>query len=97
MGGRAPLDQHEFNIVNNGASALVTIYELVQYNMSRFGGPSDGFLLSGVFQDIDLATGRLLFDWGSIEHVDPSYSFVNPNDTKNSGDGHSPLNPWDYL
>jgi hypothetical protein len=35
--GRAANDQHEFNVLPGGKSALITIYEPIQYDMSAYG------------------------------------------------------------
>ena len=42
----------------------------------------------GVVQEIDIATGRVLFEWHSGDHVDPSESYEPlPKDE----------GPWDYF
>ena len=38
-------------------------------NLSRLGGPAKGVALSGVVQEIDIPSGRVLFEWSSIDHV----------------------------
>jgi hypothetical protein len=37
-------------------------------NLSRHGGPSNGWLLDSMFQEIDIATDELLFEWRASEH-----------------------------
>lgn len=37
--------------------------------MSDIGGPATGWLYDGLFQEIDIATGELLFEWRVSDHV----------------------------
>lgn len=61
-------DQHEFALTPQG-TALITIYHQVPYDLSSVGGPADGSVLDGVVQEIDVATGKVLFEWHSLDHV----------------------------
>jgi hypothetical protein len=67
-------DQHEFALTPQG-TALITIYHQVPYDLSSVGGPSDGSVLDGVVQEIDVATGNVLFEWHSLDHVPLSDSY----------------------
>jgi hypothetical protein len=40
------------------------------------GGPKQGVALSGVVQEIDIPTGRVLFEWSSIDHVPVTDTYV---------------------
>lgn len=82
-------DMHEFKIVND--TALVTIYEQFQYDLTAYGGTADGYINSGRFQHINMTSNELIFDWRSIDHVDPSESYASI-----SGAGIQ-ANPWDYF
>ena len=44
--------------------------------VSSVGGPADGVLFDGVIQEIDIATGKKLFEWRARDHVtvDESYA-----------------------
>ncbi len=58
-------DLHEFNITPQG-TALITAYRRhANVDLRERGGPASGCLLSGVAQEIDIATGELLFEWDS--------------------------------
>lgn len=61
-------DQHEFALTPYG-TALITIYHQVPYDFGSVGGPADGSVLDGVVQEVDVATGRVLFQWSSLQHV----------------------------
>jgi hypothetical protein len=79
-------DGHEFVLTPQG-TALVTIAHEVPYDLSAIGGPKDGSVIEGVVQEIDVATGRVLFEWHSLDHV--------PLD-----ESHLPLSadlPYDYF
>jgi hypothetical protein len=81
-------DQHEFALTPQG-TALITIYHQVPYDLSSVGGPSDGSVLDGVVQEIDVATGKVLFEWHSLDHVPLSDSY-QPVPTSSS-------TPYDYF
>ena len=68
------VDLHELRLTNAG-TALITAYENTTADLTSVGGAKGGALLAGHVQEIDLATGEVLFDWNSIEHVgvDESY------------------------
>lgn len=67
-------DLHELQVTAAG-TALITAYERAKTNLSSVGGPSWGPVLISHVQEIDLATGSVLFDWNSLDHValDESY------------------------
>jgi hypothetical protein len=67
-------DLHDF-VVTSRNTALIAIYNAVTADLTAFGGPPDGRVIEGVIQEIDIASGRLLFEWHSLDHVplDESY------------------------
>ncbi|MDX6605203.1 MAG: hypothetical protein QOF23_1712 [Solirubrobacterales bacterium] len=81
-------DQHEFALTPQG-TALITIYHQVPYDLSSVGGPVNGSVLDGVVQEIDVKTGKVLFQWDSLAHVPitDSYAPVPTN----------PSTPYDYF
>ncbi len=85
------VDEHEFNITPQG-TALVSAFHKQPYDLSKLGGKKKGWLLSGVAQEIDIATGKLLFEWDSLDHVgfDETYLPVQ------GGHGTNTL-PYDYF
>ncbi|KAL3468048.1 ASST-domain-containing protein [Aspergillus heterothallicus] len=97
-GGMAASDMHEFKLINNGKTALMTVYQQRQFDMSIWnvkGGM--GWLMESVFQEIDVETNKVLFEWRSLDHVDPSVSYTYPGHTDTSGTGLEPRSPWDYF
>ena len=77
-GNGLDLDGHEFALTPQG-TALITIFHGVPFDLSSIGGPKDGTVVDGIVQEIDVATGRVLFEWHSLDHVplDESYLPVN--------------------
>lgn len=73
-----PSDLHEFLITSRG-TALVTAWERVPMNLARIGGPSNGVVVGGIVQELELPSGRVLFEWRSLDHVavDESHSGFN--------------------
>src|SRR5205085_12084569 len=61
-------DEHEFLITPRG-TALITIYKVVPADLSGVGGPKRGKAFDSIFQEIEIATGRVLYEWHSIGHV----------------------------
>ena len=75
-GNRA--DIHDMTITPEG-TALVPSYGLVRRGSRQ--------VLDGVIQEIDIATGRLLFEWHSLDHIALSESRDRPESGK----------PFDYF
>ncbi|KAH9825944.1 Arylsulfotransferase (ASST) [Teratosphaeria destructans] len=102
-GAGASSDMHEFKITpySNGTTALLTVYQPRQYDLTtnpRFnvvGGM--GWIVEGVFQEVEIDTGRVVFEWRSLDHVDPGLAWTLPKTTDTSGDGLTEQSPWDYF
>jgi len=62
-------DLHEFRLTPRG-TALITVYHPIPYDLSAVGGPTDGSVVDGIAQEIDVATGGVVFEWHSLDHVD---------------------------
>ena len=93
-----PADQHEFNLINGGETALMTIYAPLQYDLSSFNiTTGQGWIMEGIFQEVDVQTQAVLFEWHSLDHVDPSLSYILPKTTEVSGDGVTKNTAYDYL
>lgn len=81
-------DHHDFTLTSRG-TALLTVYDGVRRNLSSVGGPSRGTVMDGVLQEVDIATGRVLFQWRSLDHVGLRESYKPL--PKRARD------PWDYF
>ncbi len=81
-------DAHEFLLTPQG-TALITIYHTVSRDLSSVGGPKNGKLIEGVIQEIDVATGKVIFEWHSLGKVGLNESYLPlPK---------SAAVPWDYI
>ncbi len=61
-------DLHEILITSRN-TALISIYNEIRTDLSRVGGLVDGRLVEGIIQEIDISSGRVLFEWHSLDHV----------------------------
>jgi hypothetical protein len=68
-------DLHEF-VITSQNTALIPAYSQRTEDLSIYGGPTNGTVVEGVVQEIDIATGRLLFEWRSRDHVGLEESLV---------------------
>ena len=73
-------DLHEFVITPRG-TALLTSYVVRKADLTTVGGSRQGTIQDAIFQEIDLATGRLELEWHSLDHVPlkESYAPVEAN------------------
>jgi hypothetical protein len=68
-------DLHEFRITPRD-TALITIYKRRAADLTSLGGPRSGKIFEGIVQEIDIATGRVLFEWHSFPRVGLKESFA---------------------
>jgi hypothetical protein len=70
-------DLHE-SVITPRDTALLTSYVVTGADLSAVGGPRRGTIQDAIFQEIDLASGELLMEWHSLEHIplEESYSPV---------------------
>ncbi|KAJ6501856.1 ASST-domain-containing protein [Mycena sanguinolenta] len=88
-------DLHEFNIVKpENKTALVTAFHTIPMDLSSIGGPVDGWYSNGVIQEIDIATGDVLFNWTTYDHISLSESYNNISLT---GQGFEANNSFDAV
>jgi hypothetical protein len=73
-GHGAQTDLHEFTITPQD-TALITAHRKIQADLSPVGGPKKGWLMTSNAQEIDIASGQVLFDWNSLDHVPLTESY----------------------
>lgn len=83
-------DIHDFRITQNG-TALIVIYDIKPANLKEFDGPQNGFIYDGVFQEIDIASNDLLFEWHFSHHVPFGDTYTDAL----KGMGKDSTSPWD--
>lgn len=82
------VDLHEFNLTPQG-TALVTAYKATTTDLSAVGGAKAGKVLSCQAQEVDVASGQLLFSWDCLDHV--------PVTESNLALSHGSAAPYDYF
>ena len=94
-------DLHEFQLTDVG-TALILTYDTEPADLSAVGGPADGFMQDNHVQEIDVATGEVLFEWSAADHVEltDTYSELVPDaaatDDEIDDDG-SRAAPFDWF
>jgi hypothetical protein len=68
-------DLHEF-VITPRDTALLTSYAVRDRDLSSVGGAREGTIQDAIFQEIDIASGRLLLEWHSLEHIPLSESYA---------------------
>ena len=81
-------DGHEF-LITPWNTALILAYTTATANLTSIGGPPNQTVINGVVQEIDIATGKVLFEWNSEDHV-PFSASEQPLPS-------SPDQPWDWF
>jgi hypothetical protein len=76
-------DLHDFQITPQD-TALLTAYDPVHCDLAAIGGPRDGAITDGVYQEIDLKTGLVRREWHALDHVaiGDTYAKVSPGEAR---------------
>ncbi|GMG47171.1 unnamed protein product [Aspergillus oryzae var. brunneus] len=90
-------DMHELDIIDN-TSVLIAIYQPRRYNLTAYNVSADnGWVMDGVFQEINITSGKVLFEWRSLDHVGISETYTPIRLNTVVGDGLSNATAWDYF
>lgn len=81
-------DLHEFFLTPEG-TAFFTCVGVSTADLTAYGGGSDGAFYYGVAQEVDMATGAVMFEWRSDEHIGFDESYSTPAEFGTE--------PWDYF
>ena len=81
-------DGHEFLITPQN-TALILAYTTAKADLSAIGGSPNQTVINGVVQEIDIASGKVLFQWNSEDHV--------PFSQSEQALPSSPDTPWDWF
>jgi hypothetical protein len=81
-------DSHEFLLGHEGneATAFIEVWKRVDANLTSVGGPPNGPTFDWIIQEIDIATGKVIWEWHSLGHVPVDYSYANYSSS-----------PYDYF
>lgn len=80
----------------------LSVYQSVPADLTAYGGPEDGYVWSGCFQEVDFNSQDVLFQWCSLDYIGlnetQAYLSETPNEYSNliSGNG-TQEGPWDYA
>jgi hypothetical protein len=79
---------HEF-LITPWNTALISATTVTTANLTSIGGPAHQLVIDGLVQEIDIKTGRVLFQWDSAGQVPYADSYTPlPS---------SPSIPWDWF
>lgn len=81
-------DGHEFQI-SPWNTALITVFTTATADLTSIGGPANQTVINGIAQEIDIPTGKVLFQWNTADHV-PYSLCEKPLPAKAS-------DPWDWF
>ncbi|KAI4707633.1 hypothetical protein J4E89_007738 [Alternaria sp. Ai002NY15] len=85
-------DIHEF-LITADDTAIVLIYHGIPWDLTASGGVESGWLFENTFQEINIETGNIVFEWNASTHVGINESYNSlPSDV-----GQSEEAPWDYF
>jgi Arylsulfotransferase (ASST) len=68
-------DLHEFQITPQGVG-VITIYDGIDCDLSSIGGAKNAAVADTLFQEIDLKTGLVRYEWHSLDHVSLAESYA---------------------
>jgi hypothetical protein len=81
-------DAHEFLLTPEG-TALVTIYDAVAADLSSVGGSKNAQVWEGSIQEINISTGKVIFEWRGLGKVGFEESYWPLPDSSTAA--------WDYI
>ena len=67
-------DDHDFDITPEETAILLIELE-IPFDLTAVGGPRDGWLLDNGFQELDVETGDIIFQWQASAHWDLTESY----------------------
>jgi hypothetical protein len=78
-------DLHEF-LITPRDTALLTSYVITGADLTSVGGPRKGTIQDAIFQEVDLASGKVLLEWHSLDRIPLEESYA-PVEAEN----------WDFF
>lgn len=70
-------DHHEFQLTPRG-TAYMSVYAARRADLRPVGGRRDGTIFESIVQEVDVATGRVVWEWHSADHVPVSEGVTPP-------------------
>ena len=85
-GNGRQVDLHDFTLTPQGTALITCFPATVQADLTAVGGARNGKVSQSIIQEVDVASGRVLLEWRSLEHVAMSESYLSPH-----------AGVWDYM
>jgi hypothetical protein len=82
-------DLHEFTITPQDIG-IITVYDGIDCDLSSLGAGDDAAVADTLFEEIDLRTGLVMYEWHSLDHVPLSDSYASPEHS-------SRTTPFDFF
>ena len=70
-------DHHEFQLTPRG-TAYMSVYAPRRADLSAVGGRRDGAIFESIVQEVDVASGRVVWEWRSTDHLPVSEGVTPP-------------------
>jgi len=70
-------DHHEFQLTPRG-TAYMSVYAPRRADLTSVGGPRHGTIFESIVQEVDVATGRVVWEWHSADHLPVSEGVTPP-------------------
>ncbi|KAF1847817.1 uncharacterized protein K460DRAFT_64343 [Cucurbitaria berberidis CBS 394.84] len=89
-------DKHEFQVVGDDTAAI-QVYQPVPRDLTPWGASEDQqWIVNAIFQELNITSGELLFEWASLDHVTPDEAIL-PINPGQAGSGYNSSDAWDYF
>lgn len=88
--GIGVVNMHEFSLLDHGQRALLSSDYEVFYDLDTVSvAPMSAMINNPIFQEIDVESGHILFEWRALDYLAPSLSMENPPSSRGKS--------WDWL
>ena len=74
-------DHHEFQLTPRG-TAYMSVYAPRRMDLTSVGGRRDGTIFESIVQEVDVASGRVVWEWHSADHLPVSEGVTPPKASK---------------
>jgi arylsulfotransferase ASST len=91
------VDLHALTVTPQGTAIFTCYPDTVPMDLSSIGGPRNSQVQESIIQEVDIATGRLVFEWRSLQHIPVSasrepmgepYDYLHVNSVQHLPDGN---------
>jgi hypothetical protein len=84
------VDLHDFHLEPQTMTAVFTVFDPVNCDLSFDGGPPSAAVTDAIYQEVDLRTGLVRREWHSLDHVGLADSYATVR-------GSTSQWPFDYF